>query len=88
MARVEDGYREIARGWKTVLRELKPRGLSPAGGVGSGAAGGAPAREVWPEDRAPGCWSYKLVKVLDKLGHLDGRRMSPHNRPRAVLVTA
>jgi putative transposase len=66
---VEDGYRESAESWKTVLRELKRRGLvAPVLAVGDGALGfWAAAREVWPETRAQGCWCHKLVNVLDKL---------------------
>jgi putative transposase len=37
---VEDGYRESAESWKTVLRELKRRGLvAPVLAVGDGAVG-------------------------------------------------
>ena len=51
---VEDGYRESAESWKTVLRELKRRGMAaPVVAVGDGALGfWAAAREVWPETRA------------------------------------
>src|SRR6516165_6873579 len=66
---VEDGYRESAESWKTVLRELKRRGMAaPVVAVGDGALGfWAAAREVWPETRAQGCWCHKLLNVLDKL---------------------
>lgn len=66
---VEDGYRESAESWKTLLRELKRRGMAaPIVAVGDGALGfWAAAREVWPETRAQGCWCHKLVNVLDKL---------------------
>jgi putative transposase len=66
---VEDGYRESAESWKTVLRELKRRGIAaPVVAVGDGALGfWAAAREVWPETRAQACWCHKLVNVLDKL---------------------
>jgi putative transposase len=66
---VEDGYRESAESWKTVLRELKRRGLvAPLLAVGDGALGfWAATREVWPETRAQGCWCHKLVNVLDQL---------------------
>jgi putative transposase len=66
---VEDGYRESAESWKTVLRELKGRGMAaPVLAVGDGALGlWAAAREVWPETREQGCWCHKLVNVLDKL---------------------
>ena len=66
---VEDGYRESAESWKTVLRDLKRRGMvAPVLAVGDGALGfWAAAREVWPETRAQGCWCHKLSNVLDKL---------------------
>jgi putative transposase len=66
---VEDGYRESAESWKTVLRELKHRGLAaPVLAVGDGALGfWAAAREVWPGTREQSCWCHKLVNVLDKL---------------------
>jgi transposase-like protein len=66
---VEDGYRESAESWKTLLRELQRRGMvPPVVVVGDGALGfWAAAREVWPETRAQGCWCHKLGNVLDKL---------------------
>jgi transposase-like protein len=72
---VEDGYRESAESWKTLLRELKRRGMvAPVVAVGDGALGfWAAAREVWPETRAQGCWCHKLANVLDKLP----RRLQP-----------
>jgi len=66
---VEDGYRGSAESWKTLLRDLKRRGMAaPVVAVGDGALGfWAAAREVWPATRAPGCWCHKLGNVLDKL---------------------
>jgi transposase-like protein len=66
---VEDGYRESAESWKTVLRELKRREMvAPVLAVGDSALGfWAAVREVWPETRAQGCWCHKLANVLDKL---------------------
>ncbi len=66
---VEDGYRESAESWKTVLRDLKRRGMvAPVLAVGDGAlAFWAAAREVWPETGEQGCWCHKLCNVLDKL---------------------
>jgi transposase-like protein len=72
---VEDGYRESAESWKTLLRELKRRGLAaPVVAVGDGALGfWAATREVWPETREQACWCHKLANVLDKLP----RRLQP-----------
>src|ERR1039457_7066166 len=66
---VEDGYRESAESWKTLLRDLKRRGMVvPAVAVGDGALGfWAAVREVWPESREQACWCHKLANVLDKL---------------------
>jgi putative transposase len=66
---VEDGYRESAESWQTVLRELKRRGMAaPVVAVGDGALGfWAAAREVWPETLEQACWCHKLANVLDKL---------------------
>ncbi len=51
---VEDGYRESAESWKTVLRDLKRRGMRPpVVAVGDGALGfWAAVRDVWPKTRA------------------------------------
>src|ERR1035437_8072426 len=59
---VEDGYRESAESWKTLLRDLKRRGMTaPVVAVGDGALGfWAAAREVWPESREQACWCHKL----------------------------
>ena len=72
---VEDGYRESAESWKTLLRDLKRRGMTaPALAVGDGALGfWAAVREVWPETREQACWVHKLANVLDKLP----RRLQP-----------
>jgi len=78
---VEDGYRESAESWKTVLHELKQRGMAaPVLAVGDGVLGfWAAAREVWPETREQGCWCHKLSNVLDKLP----KRLQP--RAKRVL---
>jgi len=60
---VEDGHRESAESWKTVLRELKRRGLAvPVVALGDRALGfWAAAQEVWPETRQQACWCHKLA---------------------------
>ena len=73
---VEDGYRESAESWKTVLRNLKQRGLqAPVLAVGDGALGFWEAvREVWPQTREQRDWCHKIANVLDKLPkRLQGR---------------
>jgi len=66
---VEDGYRESTESWRTVLRDLKARGMTaPVVAVGDGALGfWAAVRDVWPETRAQRCWVHRLANVLDKL---------------------
>jgi putative transposase len=66
---LEDGYRESAESWRSVLRDLKARGLgAPVLAVGDGALGfWAAVREVWPETAEQRCWVHRLVNVLDKL---------------------
>ena len=66
---LEDGYRESAESWRTVLRDLRARGLrAPVLAVGDGALGfWAAVREVWPETAEQRCWVHRLVNVLDKL---------------------
>jgi putative transposase len=73
---VEDGYRESAESWKSVLRDLKRRGMqAPVLAVGDGALGFWEAvREVWPATREQRDWCHKIANVLDKLPkRLQGR---------------
>jgi putative transposase len=73
---VEDGYRESAESWKTVLRDLKRRGMqAPVLAVGDGALGFWEAvRQVWPVTREQRDWCHKIANVLDKLPkRLQGR---------------
>ena len=66
---VEDGYRESAESWSSVLRDLKRRGLrAPVLAVGDGALGLRRAvRDVWPDTKEQRCWVHRLKNVLDKL---------------------
>ncbi len=78
---VEDGYRESAESWKTVLRNLKHRGMRPpVVAVGDGALGfWAAVRDVWPKTREQRDWFHKLGNILDKLP----KRLQP--RVKAAL---
>jgi len=78
---VEDGYRESAESWKTVLRDLRRRGMhAPVVAVGDGALGfWAAVRDVWPKTRTQRDWVHKLGNILDKLP----RRLQP--RVKAAL---
>jgi transposase-like protein len=66
---IEDGYRESAESWATLLRGLRRRGMAaPLVAVGDGALGfWAAARDVWPETLTARCWCHKIANVLDKL---------------------
>ena len=66
---VEDGYRESSGSWKTVLRDLKRRGMrAPMVAVGDSlSASGRPWRDVWPKTRAQRDWFHKLGNILDTL---------------------
>ena len=66
---LEDGYRESAESWRTLLRDLKQRGLrAPVLAVGDGALGfWAAMRDVWPETAEQRCWVHRIANVLDKL---------------------
>jgi putative transposase len=78
---VEDGYRESAESWKTVLRDLTRRGMrAPVVAVGDGALGfWAAVRDVWPKTREQRDWFHKLGNTLDKLP----KRLQP--RVKAAL---
>jgi transposase-like protein len=78
---VEDGYRESAESWKSMLRDLKGRGMRPpVVAVGDGALGfWAAVRDVWPKTRAQRDWFHKLGNILDKVP----KRLQP--RVKAAL---
>jgi putative transposase len=66
---VEDGYRESAESWSSVLRDLNRRGMrAPLLAIGDGALGFWKAvGDVWPQTREQRCWVHRLANVLDKL---------------------
>ncbi len=66
---LEDGYRESAESWASVLRDLSRRGLrAPVMAIGDGALGfWAAVRDVWPETTPQRDWCHKMANVLDKL---------------------
>jgi putative transposase len=73
---IEDGYRESTQAWKTVLRDLKARGMQPPMlAIADGALGFWRAlREVYPQTEGQRCWVHKMANVLDKLPQrLQGR---------------
>lgn len=67
---IEEGFRESAESWKTLLLSLRDRGLKvpPKLAVGDGALGFWKAlAEVYPATRSQRCWVHKTCNVLDKL---------------------
>jgi len=66
---LEDGYRESTESWKTLLRDLKRRGMPvPKLAIADGALGfWAALRDVYPDTEEQRCWVHKIANVLDKL---------------------
>jgi len=65
-----DGTRESAHDWRTLLLDLKRRGLAiaPELAVADGALGFWKALgELWPTTREQRCWVHKTANVLNKL---------------------
>jgi transposase-like protein len=67
---VEDGFRESKESWRSLIRELKRRGLNfgPNLAIGDGSLGfWAALEEEFPMTKKQICWIHKTVNVLDKL---------------------
>jgi transposase-like protein len=67
---VEDGFRESAASWETLLTGLRERGLTtaPRLAIGDGAMGFWTAlSKVYPETDHQRCWVHKTANVLNKL---------------------
>jgi len=67
---ITDGFRESADSWRSLLRELKQRGLTqgPAAATGDGALGFWVAlAEEFPTTTPQLCWVHKTANVLEKL---------------------
>jgi putative transposase len=67
---VVDGFRESKESWRSILRELKRRGLAvgPELAIGDGALGfWAAMAEEFPDTKSQICWVHKTANVLDKL---------------------
>jgi putative transposase len=65
-----DGTRESAHDWRTLLLDLKRRGLAiaPELAVADGALGFWKALgEVWPKTREQRCWVHKTANILNRL---------------------
>lgn len=67
---VQDGYRESEQSWKSLLLDIKQRGLTidPQLAIGDGSLGFWKALpQVYPTTRTQRCWVHKTANVLDKL---------------------
>ena len=67
---IDDGFRESADSWRSLLRDLKRRGLphGPTLASGDGSLGfWAALAEEFPSTRPQLCWVHKTANVLDKL---------------------
>jgi transposase-like protein len=67
---IADGYRESEQSWRSLLLDVKSRGLSidPKLAVGDGALGFWKAlKKVFPKTREQRCWVHKTANVLDKM---------------------
>lgn len=67
---LEGGFRESELSWKTLLRQLKKRGLTvgPELAIGDGALGFWKAlNEQYPETKWQRCWVHKTANVLNCL---------------------
>jgi putative transposase len=65
-----DGARESAHDWRSLLLDLKRRGLegSPELAIADGGLGfWKAAGEIWPKTREQRCWVHKTANVLAKL---------------------
>lgn len=66
---IEEGVRESTESWKSMLLDLKSRGMgTPKLAVGDGAMGFWSAMDqVFPESRHQRCWMHKTANVLNRL---------------------
>ena len=70
MVAIYDGERESKLSWKTVLQDLKSKGLKqgPKLSVGDGALGFWSAlEEEFPGCAPQRCWVHKTANILDKM---------------------
>jgi putative transposase len=81
---VVPGYRESTDSWRSVLRDLRERGLQvPKLLVADGAAGiWAAVAELWPAAAEQRCWNHKIVNVLTQLP----KKMHPAAREALAAI--
>ena len=67
---IDDGFRESADSWRSLLRELKQRGLTqgPAAATGDGALGfWVGLAEEFPQTKPQLCWVHKTANVFGQV---------------------
>lgn len=66
---IESGYRESSESWKSLLRDLRDRGLKcPKLFIGDGNMGFWNAQtEIFPHAKKQRCWIHRKRNILDKL---------------------
>ena len=82
---VTDGYRESEQSWKSLLLDVRQRGLTidPKLAIGDGALGFWKALpQVFPATRPQRCWVHKTANVLDKLP----KRLQPQAKDKLHQV--
>jgi putative transposase len=82
---VVDGYRESEQSWKSLLLDVKSRGLAvdPRLATGDGALGFWKALpQVFPATREQRCWVHKTANVLDKLP----KRLQPEAKEKLHAI--
>ena len=82
---VADGHRESEQSWKSLLLDVKARGLvvAPKLATGDGALGFWKAlAQVYPATREQRCWVHKTVNVLDNLP----KRLQPEAKEKLHAI--
>ena len=81
---LEDGYRESAESWRTLLRDLERRGLrARCWRSGRALKFWAAVRDIWLETAEQQCWVHRIANVLDKLP----RSLQPRAKHRTTGMT-
>jgi len=82
---IADGFRESEQSWKSLLLDVKSRGLvvDPKLATGDGALGFWKALpQVYPTTREQRCWVHKTANVLDKLP----KRLQPEAKDKLHAI--
>jgi putative transposase len=82
---IADGFRESEQSWKSLLLDVKSRGLAvdPKLATGDGALGFWKAlSQVYPATREQRCWVHKTANVLDNLP----KRLQPEAKDKLHAI--